>query len=210
MTTCRLGILLSGRGSNFEAIAEAIADNLLPNAQIAVVLSNKPEAPGLASARAKNIPAVVVSDDADILKTLQTHRVDLVILAGYNRILSETLVRAYVSRILNIHPSLLPAYGGKGMIGLKVHQAVIAAKEAQSGCTVHLVTSDVDAGPVLGQARVAVDPADTPETLAQKVLREEHRLYPAVIRQYIDEALSRPQKVIHHEPNSIHSDHAPI
>lgn len=185
MSLCRLGILLSGRGSNFEAIAAAIASGALPNAQMAVVLSNKPEAKGLETAQHKNIPTAVVANDADILETLRAHRVDLVILAGYNRILSAELVNAYDKRMLNIHPSLLPAYGGKNMVGLRVHQAVIAAGEKTSGCTVHLVTTDVDAGPILGQAPVTVDPADTPETLAQKVLKEEHALYPRVIKDYI-------------------------
>jgi len=185
--TCRLGILLSGRGSNFEAIAAAIESGDLPNAQIAVVLSNKPEARGLETAKQKNIDTAVISSDTEILDALRKHRVDLVILAGYNRILSTELVNAYAQRMLNIHPSLLPAYGGKNMVGARVHQAVIAAAEKTSGCTVHLVTADVDAGPILGQASVDVDPGDTPETLAQKILQQEHALYPRVIRDYIQQ-----------------------
>jgi len=194
--TCRLGILLSGRGSNFEAIASAIETGNLKNADIAVVLSNKADAGGLAAARYKNLPAVTVTTDADILGQLRQHRVDLVILAGYNRILSAELVAAYPNRILNIHPSLLPAYGGKGMVGLKVHQAVVAAKEPQSGCTVHLVTQEVDAGPILAQAIVNVDKNDTPDTLAQKILQEEHKLYPAVIGRYIAQQFSMLEEEI--------------
>lgn len=183
--TCRLGILLSGRGSNFEAIADAIEAGTLKQAEIVVVLSNKPDAGGLATAKQKNLPTGVITSDTEILDQLRQHRVDLVILAGYNRILSPQLVEAYPNRILNIHPSLLPAYGGKGMVGLKVHAAVVAAGERQSGCTVHLVTQEVDAGPILGQATVHINRKETPETLAQKILKEEHKLYPAIIGRYI-------------------------
>lgn len=192
--SCRLGILLSGRGSNFEAIAKAVEEGTL-DAEIAVVLSNKADAAGLATARNRNLPAVVVTTDMDILAQLRAHKVDLVVLAGYNRILSDQFVNAYAGKILNVHPSLLPAYGGKGMVGMKVHAAVVAAGEAQSGCTVHLVTPEVDAGPILGQASVKVDQADTAETLAQKVLQEEHKLYPRVIGEFITRQFSAAEEV---------------
>ena len=194
--TCRLGILISGRGSNFQAIAHAIQSGKLPNARIAIVLSNKADAEGLIEAVGQNLPTRLVKNDLEILQTLSQHRVDLVVLAGYNRILSTDLVDAFENRLLNIHPSLLPAYGGKGVVGMRVHKAVIEAGESESGCTVHLVTRDVDAGPILGQARIAISSSDTPETLAQKVLQEEHKLYPAVIGRYIADNLIPQQEAL--------------
>lgn len=184
---CRLGILISGRGSNLAAIQQAIETGQMTNATIAVVVSNKPDAGGLRFAASKTIPTAVVTEknDAAILSILQAHQIDLLVLAGYGRILSQVLLDAYPNRIVNIHPSLLPAYGGRGMVGIKVHQAVLAAKETESGCTVHGVTAYVDGGPILGQARVPVLPGDTAEILAERVLAEEHRLYPKVLQTLI-------------------------
>lgn len=197
----RLGILLSGRGSNFQAIHRAIlADAAFP-AEIAVVVSNKSTAGGLGYAEEHGIPAAFVrpSDydgleayDAAIVEILKARQVDVLILAGYTKILSPVLLAAYEGRILNIHPSLLPDFGGHGMWGERVHQAVIAAKSPQSGCTVHLVTEEVDAGPILGQTAVPVYTEDTPEILAARVLAEEHRLYPAVIREFVLNRLEVP------------------
>ena len=194
---CRLGILLSGRGSNFQAIHRAIDDGGL-QAEIALVFSNHADAPGLAYAEARGLPAASLDKadfenraayDTELVSLLKTCGVDLVVLAGYDRILGKPLLEAFPGRVLNIHPSLLPAYGGKNMVGLKVHQAVVDAKEAESGCSVHLVTEVVDGGRVLGQRKVAVTPADTAETLAAKVLAEEHRLYPEAIQRYIEHHL---------------------
>lgn len=194
----RLGILLSGQGSNFKAIAQAIESQTLTNAKIAVVISNKVDAPGLLYAQDAGFPTVSISPDGydtleeydtRILEQLQSARVDLTILAGYNKILSPVLLAAYPEAVLNIHPSLLPAYGGAGMIGIKVHQAVIAGQEAESGCTVHIVTHEVDQGPILGQTRVSVYPEDTPEQLAQRILEQEHMLYPQVIQEKVNQLL---------------------
>lgn len=194
----RLGVLLSGRGSNFQAILKAQQAGQLPGAEIALVLSNKTAAEGLTVAQAHQIPTAVVSPkayperreyDARLLEHLREAQVDLIVLAGYTRVLSDVLLRAYPNRILNIHPSLLPAFGGMGMVGMKVHEAVIQAYKAgevqTSGCSVHLVTETVDGGPVLGQSTVTLETSDTPETLAAKVLAEEHRLYPQVLGQFI-------------------------
>lgn len=192
---CRLGILLSGRGSNCVAIAKAIETGVLPNAEISVVISNRAEAPGLALAEAKGLKTVIIEKhqfdtrsacDAAIVETLQAHQVDLIILAGYDRILDPVLLTAYPGRILNIHPSLLPAYGGKGMVGAKVHQAVLSNAEQESGCSVHVVTETVDGGPILGQSRVPVLTLDTPEMLAARILEQEHQLYPQVIGEFIE------------------------
>lgn len=194
MTRCRLGILISGRGSNMRAIAGAVESGTLAGAEIAVVVSNRPEAAGLSYAAEKDLPTVIVERgdydskrdfDTAILDVLLGHQVDLALLAGYDRIIGQPLLDAYANRILNIHPSLLPKYGGRGMVGLAVHRAAIAAEDTESGCSVHLVTGDVDGGPILGQARVPVLPTDTPEQLAERVLAEEHRLYPQVIGEWV-------------------------
>ncbi len=190
----RLGILLSGRGSNFMAIHRAVQEGHL-QAEIALVFSNHAGAPGLEYARLHGLPVAHLDKagfenrrafDAALVEILRAHGVNLVVLAGYDRILSPVLLEAYPRRVLNIHPSLLPAYGGKGMVGMRVHQAVVAAGERESGCSVHIVTEAVDEGPVLGQARVTLDPADTAELVAAKVLAEEHKLYPVVIQRFIE------------------------
>lgn len=192
---CRLGILLSGRGSNFSAIQTAIETGVLPNAEIAIVISNHANAVGLTLAQSKHLKTAVfekagfesrIAFDQAVADTLKAHQAELVVLAGYDRIISAPLLEAYPGRILNIHPSLLPAYGGKGMLGIKVHQAVVANGEAESGCSVHLVTDVVDGGAVLGQSRVPVLENDTPESLAARILAQEHQLYPQVIREFID------------------------
>jgi formyltetrahydrofolate-dependent phosphoribosylglycinamide formyltransferase len=205
----RLGILLSGRGSNFGAIQEAIESGQLPDTVISVVISNHSNALGLQKAQENNLSTAVFEKanyesraalDEAIADCLKAHQVDLVVLAGYDRIISAPIMAAFEQRILNIHPSLLPAYGGKGMVGLKVHQAVLANGEKESGCSVHLVTPQVDEGPVLGQSRVPVMPHDTPESLAARVLAEEHRLYPRVIRQYLQNHLNREENQEAHDP----------
>ncbi|WP_303673157.1 phosphoribosylglycinamide formyltransferase [Vampirovibrio chlorellavorus] len=205
----RLGVLLSGRGSNFLAIQQAIESGQLPNTRISVVISNQREAVGLQKAQEKGLPTAIFEKadyqnrnalDEAIAQCLKSHQVDLVVLAGYDRIISAPILAAFERRILNIHPSLLPAYGGKGMVGLKVHQAVLANGERESGCSVHLVTAQVDEGPILGQSRVPVLADDTPERLAARVLAEEHRLYPSVIGQYLQNHLNREENQEAHDP----------
>jgi phosphoribosylglycinamide formyltransferase 1 len=188
----KLGLVLSGRGSNAHAIIEHIQAGRLSGAMVACVLSNRADAPGLTMAQGFGIPTFVVDHypkradrDAAMLTCLQQAQVDWVILAGYDRIIGDPLLSAYAGRVLNIHPSLLPAFGGPGMVGLAVHQAVIAAGEHTSGCTVHQVTAAVDEGQILGQAVVDVYPSDTAEILAARVLEKEHQLYAAVIQQVV-------------------------
>ncbi|MBK8191294.1 MAG: phosphoribosylglycinamide formyltransferase [Vampirovibrionales bacterium] len=192
MNGVRLGVLLSGRGSNLVAIADAIDAGRIPGARIALTLSNRPSAPGVLIAEERGLPTAVLApkayDDREaydraVCDALRDQGVELVVLAGYDRILTPGFIRAFAGRILNIHPSLLPAYGGKGMVGERVHEAVLAAGETQSGCTAHLVTEAVDEGPILGRRVVDVLPGDTPQTLAARILREEHQLYPLVIAQ---------------------------
>lgn len=192
---CAIGVLLSGRGSNFAAIQDAIASGALPNAEVKVVISNRKDALGLAIAKKNGIAAISLNRDGyssrkdfdtAICNALKSHQVKLVVLAGYDRILGEPVLSTFANRILNIHPSLLPAYGGKGMVGEKVHQAVLNQSEIESGCSVHLVTQDVDGGPVLGQSKVPVLPTDTAASLAERILEQEHKLYPQVIQAFIE------------------------
>jgi phosphoribosylglycinamide formyltransferase-1 len=180
----RLGILLSGRGSNFLAIHQAIRDGRLSEAEIAVVLSNKADAPGLAAARelgllALHIPIAgrtPVERDMEFVGRLREHQVDLVCLAGYMRIVSPEFVAAYPNRILNVHPSLLPSFPG---LDAQAQALEFGAKIA--GCTVHFADEAVDHGVVVLQRAVEVLDEDTPDTLAARILIEEHKAYPEAI-----------------------------
>jgi len=178
----RVAVAVSGRGSNLLALLQAFrADSRV---EVVLVLSNRPNAGGLAIAREHGIAAAVLSDADDAqawLGALGASRVDLLVLAGYLKLVPPAVVRAYAGRILNIHPALLPRHGGPGMYGQRVHQAVLAAGEHESGATVHLVDEEYDRGAVLAQARVPVLPGDTPATLAERVLGVEHRLLPAAV-----------------------------
>ena len=192
----RVAILISGAGSNMAAIIEAAKAADYP-AEIAVVISNNPDAPGLALARAAGIEALAIdhrpfgkerhAHELAIDAALRLRGVEVVVLAGYMRILTAHLVRAWEGRMLNIHPSLLPKYPG-----LDTHARAIAAGDAEAGCTVHLVTEGVDEGPVLGQARVPVEAEDTAETLAARVRTVEHRLYPETLAAFILQRKTAP------------------
>ncbi len=175
----RLGILISGRGSNFEAIAANIAAGKLP-AEIALVVSNRPEARGLETARSLGLPAVCVPSkgldrevyDRMVLAELRRHKVEIVCLAGFMRLLSANFIREYPNRILNIHPSLLPAFPG-----LDAQRQALEHGVKITGCTVHFVDEHLDAGPIILQAAVPVLDNDTVESLSARILREEHRIY---------------------------------
>ncbi|MEO5823168.1 MAG: phosphoribosylglycinamide formyltransferase [Vicinamibacteraceae bacterium] len=180
----RLGILISGRGSNMLAIGEAIAAGRL-DATIAVVISNRAAAPGLERAAAAGIPTAVVSakehgsrdaSDAAIVEVLRAHAVDLVCLAGYMRLITPAFVAAFPNAILNVHPSLLPAFPGLD----SQHQAWTHGVK-MSGATVHFVTAELDAGPIVMQVAVPVEDDDTEDSLSARILVEEHRIYPAAI-----------------------------
>jgi phosphoribosylglycinamide formyltransferase-1 len=179
----RLGILISGRGSNFLAIADAIAAHRL-DAEIAVVISNRAEAPGIAAAAERGLPAVTLPSrgldrevyDRRLIEELRKSRVDLVCLAGYMRILSGYFIREFQQRILNIHPSLLPAFPGLDA----QHQAWEHGVKV-SGCTAHFVEEGLDSGPIIRQAVVPVLEGDTAESLSARILAEEHRIYPEAI-----------------------------
>jgi phosphoribosylglycinamide formyltransferase-1 len=176
----RVAVLISGRGSNLAALMAAAG----PFYRIVLVISNNPEAGGLQKAAAAQIPTLVIAHrgktreafDAEIDAALKAAGADIVCLAGFMRILSDGFARAWQGKLINIHPSLLPAYRGT-----QVHERVIAAKEALSGASVHFVVPELDAGPVIAQASVAVHPSDTPQTLAARVLEVEHKLYPQAL-----------------------------
>lgn len=179
----RLGVLVSGRGTNLEAVLEA-------GLEVALVISNRAGVRALEVAEQRGVPALVLrradfpsaeERDAAIGSALARSDVELVLLAGYDQLLRRPYFDAYRGRTINIHPSLLPAHGGRGMIGLAVHEAVLAAGERETGATVHEVTADLDAGPILAQAAVPVLPGDDAETLATRVLVEEHQLVVATL-----------------------------
>jgi phosphoribosylglycinamide formyltransferase-1 len=187
----KIVVLVSGGGSNLQAIIDAIAQHQL-NAEITTVISSSSKAYALERAKLHNILTYVVTkkefDDpnAEILKILSNQHIDLIVLAGYLGILSGELLRVYKNKIINIHPALLPKFGGSGMYGHFVHEAVLKAKEKESGCTVHYVTDKIDQGKIIMQAKVNVLDDDTPETLAKRILVEEHKLLPKAIQSIID------------------------
>ena len=177
-----VAVAVSGRGSNLEALARALGPDA--PARVVLVLSNRADAPALERATARGIATVTLRDHADgreWLSALERHGVDLVVLAGYLKLVPAAVIERYRGRILNVHPALLPAFGGHGMYGRRVHEAVLASGARESGATVHLVDEVYDRGAVLGQARVPVLPGDDPETLAARVLEAEHRLLPAAV-----------------------------
>lgn len=178
----RVAVCVSGRGSNLLALLDALSGS--SKAEVVLVLSNRADTPALDRARERGIPAVALTNHGDAtewLALLQQHRVDLVVLAGYLKLVPAAVTQAFRNRMLNIHPALLPDFGGPGMYGHHVHAAVVASGTPFSGATVHLVDEQYDRGAILAQARVPVLPDDTAETLAARVLRAEHRLLPAVV-----------------------------
>jgi len=185
----RIGVLLSGRGSNFEALADSVAAGRIPNAEVVLVVSNREDAPGIEKARARGIPAQVIPSkglqreeyDRLVVSALREKQVDLVCLAGFMRLLSPYFIAAFRNRILNIHPSLLPAFPG-----LEAQRQALEHGVKYSGCTVHFVDESLDAGPIVLQAAVPILDADTPETLAERILREEHRIYSEAVRMVLE------------------------
>ena len=181
----RLAVLASGRGSNLQAIIEHF-DNISREriAKVVLVASNRADSPALIRAATASIDIAsfdAADDGTQLLEILRRFRVDMVVLAGYLKRIPPLVVREYSGRILNIHPALLPDFGGEGMYGARVHEAVIASGAKESGVTVHIVNDEYDRGPVVAQWRVPVEPEDTPEMLAARVLSVEHVVYPRVI-----------------------------
>jgi phosphoribosylglycinamide formyltransferase-1 len=181
----RIGVLLSGRGSNFEALAESIASGRIPNAEIAMVISNREGAPGIERAKASGFATRAIPSkgleretyDRQVVAVLNEHKVDLVCLAGYMRLLSPYFVASFPNRILNIHPSLLPSFPG-----LESQRQALEYGVKFAGCTVHFVDENLDAGPIVLQAVVPVNGDDTEDSLSARILQEEHRIYSEAVR----------------------------
>lgn len=181
----RIGVLLSGRGSNFEALAENVATSRIPNAEIAIVISNREGAPGIARAQSRGIAARVIPSkgleretyDRQVVGVLMEQKVDLVCLAGYMRLLSPFFVASFPNRILNIHPSLLPSFPG-----LESQRQALEYGVKFAGCTVHFVDENLDAGPIVLQSVVPVKDEDSEETLSARILQEEHKVYSQAVR----------------------------
>lgn len=192
----KIGILISGRGSNMVALIDAVKSGEIPASEVAVVISDKADAGGLARARERGVETLVIErngrmrieHDAEIVAELKKRGVELVCLAGYMRLLSPLFVQAFPDRIVNIHPSLLPAYPG-----LNIHERVLAAGEKVSGCTVHFVNEELDAGPVILQRTVEVKDGDTAETLAARILEQEHGTYIEAVKKIVTTKSLRTQ-----------------
>lgn len=190
---CRVVVLISGRGSNLQAIIGAMRSGELP-IELCAVISNSAQARGLANARAAGIESIAIdyrdfpdraSFDRELSQRIDRYRPDLVVLAGFMRVLGGAFIDRYAGRLMNVHPSLLPAFPG-----LHTHERALAAGAAEHGASVHFVTREVDGGPIIVQARVPVGAGDTPRSLADRVLTEEHRIYPIAIRWYAEGRLT--------------------
>ena len=190
----RISVLISGGGTNLQSVIDEMEAGNLLNGKIVQIIASKADAYGLERGKKHGIPTKVISKVeypdmeermAAVLKALDDEETDLVVLAGYLSILSPELIKKYNKRILNIHPSLLPKFGGKGCYGLRVHEQVVAAGEKESGATVHFVDEGIDTGEIIIQGKVEVLPEDTPEDLQKRVLVQEHRILPEAIRMVI-------------------------
>ena len=180
----RVAVCASGGGSNLGALLDAFPPG--GDVEIVLVISDRADAGALARAAGRGVPAAVLDDPrsgAEWTLLLDSHRVDLVVLAGYLKLVPAEVIAGWRGRMINVHPALLPAFGGPGMYGLRVHRAVLDSGARESGVTVHLVSEEYDRGEIVAQERVAVEPTDTPERLAARVLAAEHRLLPAVVRE---------------------------
>ncbi|QCK16979.1 phosphoribosylglycinamide formyltransferase [Mangrovivirga cuniculi] len=184
----KIAIFASGSGTNAKAIIDHFKDS--KEIEVSLVLTNKPDAGVIDYAVENNISHLVFNreslyDSNELIILMQSEGIDLIVLAGFLWLIPESMVKAFPGKIINIHPALLPKYGGKGMYGKKVHKAVIEAGEKESGLTIHYVNNNYDEGDVIFQAKVKVEPKDTPETLAQKVLQQEHKHYKKVIEKIL-------------------------
>ena len=186
----RIAILISGRGSNMIALAEGLRDGTIPNTELAIVISDQPHAAGLEKAKDLGIETLAIErrgrnreeHDREIIAALIERDVDLICLAGYMRVLSKEFINAYRGRILNIHPSLLPSFPG-----LNAQKQALENRATVSGCTVHYVDETLDGGPIIAQREVPVHEDDTVESLSERILAEEHKLYPEAVRRVLEQ-----------------------
>src|SRR5438046_7968596 len=191
----RIAILISGRGSNMIALADAVRDGIIPNAEISVVISDQPNAAGLAKAAERGIETLIITrrgrpreeHDREIITALRERRVDLVCLAGYMRILSNEFIEVYRGHILNIHPSLLPLFPG-----LEPQKQALVHGAKTSGCTVHFVDETLDGGPIIAQREVPVHDDDTVESLSERILTQEHKLYAEAVTLVVARLMNHP------------------
>lgn len=191
--SCNIAVLISGSGSNLQSIIDHVRQGHI-NANIACVISNNPDAYGLVRAKQANIPTHIIEHtkyasregfEKELIKTLEVYNTELIVLAGFMRVLSNSFIDEYQDNILNIHPSLLPKFSG-----LHTHQRVLEAGETEHGCSVHFVTADLDQGPLIIQAKVPVNNSDDPDSLAKRVLEKEHIIYPLAIKWLSQKKLS--------------------
>lgn len=191
----RIVVFASGSGTNFQAVIDAVESGNI-QAEIAGLIASKQNIKSIERAQKYDIPVRVIpkkqfeSEEAfadELLTVLNDWETDLIVLAGYMQKIPQSVIRAYRRRMINIHPSLLPKYGGKGFYGERVHRAVIENEEEQSGCTVHYVTEEYDQGPIIDQRTVEVKEDDTPESLAARILKHEHKLLPSVIADIVND-----------------------
>lgn len=189
----RICVFASGRGSNLQAIIDGVEESRL-NCEIVFVLSNNSSSGALEIARSKNIPAFHLSEkvfhknnfEESLIDLLDKYKPDLIVLAGYMKLVPVSVIKKFQNRIINIHPALLPKYGGKGMYGMNVHNAVYQAGEKVSGVTIHLVNENYDEGRIIYQEQVDISDCKSPEEIAEKVLKLEHKVYPEVIQKIIE------------------------
>jgi len=189
----RICVFASGRGSNLQAILDGVEEGRL-NCEIVFVMSNNSSSGALEIARKKNIPAYHLSErvfhknnfEESLIDLLEKHKPDLIVLAGYMKLVPISVIRRFENRIINIHPALLPKFGGKGMYGMNVHNAVFQAGEKVSGVTIHIVNENYDEGKIIYQEKIDISDCKSPEEIAEKVLKLEHKVYPEVIQKIIE------------------------
>ena len=191
----KITVLLSGNGTNLQALIDAVNSGVLPEVKIVQVISNRKEAYGLKRGKDASIPTYFLEktnnnslkgQDENLFRILELEKPDLIVLAGYLKRVDEPVISAYKKRIINIHPSLLPKYGGPGFYGLKVHQAVLNSGDKETGATVHYVDQGMDTGRIILQEKVSVDPNDTAEEISKKVLEIEHRILVEAVKKIVD------------------------
>lgn len=191
----KITVLLSGNGTNLQALIDAVNSGVLPEVKIVQVISNRKDAYGLIRGKDASIPIYFLEktnnnslkgQDENLFRILELEKPDLIVLAGYLKRVDEPVISAYKKRIINIHPSLLPKYGGPGFYGLKVHQAVLNSGDKETGATVHYVDQGMDTGRIILQEKVSVDPNDTAEEISKKVLEIEHRILVEAVKKIVD------------------------
>lgn len=180
----KIAVFISGSGSNLQSLIDAYKNGEIENGEISLVISSSPKAYGLTRAENAGIKAVCEKDQSEILKLLQENDIDLIVLAGYLAIVSDTIINTYQNRIINIHPSLIPAFCGKGFYGIHVHEAAFKRGVKLSGATVHFVSEVVDGGPIIIQRAIDVSSAASPEAMQQMILPIEHQILPTAVKWY--------------------------